>query len=187
MSRAALPAVLFGFLALMLATALACDRWITWPRVKDKIRSEFPGVRQVDSHELQGLLAGPEHRRPLLLDVRRGEEYAVSHLGGALQIDPDLSEPEALLAALGEGTTPSTPIVLYCSVGYRSSRMAERLMVLGFEDVASLEGSIFEWANRGLPLARGEESVAVVHPYDARWGRLLDRRYHAPLDARVTP
>ena len=181
MSRSNPPTILFGFFVLLLATVLACDRWVTWPRVKERIRREFPKVRQIDSAELESRLAGTETRRPLLLDVRRPDEYAVSHLPGAFQLDPDLSEAEELLVALPPGTAEATPIVLYCSVGYRSSRMAQRLMELGFEDVANLEGSIFEWANRGLPLVRGDESVSLVHPYDPRWGRLLDPRHRAPL------
>ena len=41
-----------------------------------------------------------------------------------------------------------------------------------------LEGSIFEWANSGHPVVRGEDSarevpVSEVHPFDDRWGLLL--------------
>jgi 3-mercaptopyruvate sulfurtransferase SseA len=67
--------------------------------------------------------------------------------------------------------------VLYCSVGYRSSMAAEQLAKLGYTDVQNLEGSLFAWANAGHPLEGGDR----VHPYDAKWGELLDPRLRAPL------
>lgn len=148
-----------------------------WDGVKNGIRESFPGVRQlqVDSlHDrwVQGE-ADPTAPMPLIFDVRRADEYAVSHLPGARRLDPGVTEPD-----LGE-IPKDTPIVVYCSVGYRSSRMAERLERQGYTAVHNLEGSIFEWANRGYPLERDGKSVQEVHPYNAWWGRLLDDDLHA--------
>jgi rhodanese-related sulfurtransferase len=141
-----------------------------WPVVKKWVRSEFPGVEHVTTEELKERLETPDGVQPLLLDVRGEEEYAVSHLPGALRVEPggDLL-PE--LARLDR----STPIVAYCSVGYRSSQLVERLEEEGFTDVRNLEGSIFEWANNGYPLEREGRAVKEVHPYDEEWGRLLDQ------------
>ncbi len=43
----------------------------------------------------------------------------------------------------------------------------------------NLKGSIFQWANEGRPVVRDGEPVREVHPYDAVWGRLLDRDLRA--------
>ncbi len=138
------------------------------------IRAEFPDVEQISVEELSEWLASEDARPPLLLDVREEAEYRVSHLRGAVRVDPDDPEPE-----LPAGVDQETPIVAYCSVGYRSSALAERLMALGYTDVRNLEGSIFEWANRGLPVFRDGMEVRQVHPYDRRWGRLLDEELRA--------
>ena len=106
----------------------------------------------------------------LLFDVREPEEYEVSHLPGA---QPVPSRDEALRAL--QNVSPNQRIVLYCSVGYRSSDLAGFLMKRGFTKVYNLEGSIFAWANEERPVYRGKKRVRVVHPYDNNWGRLLKK------------
>ena len=68
-------------------------------------------------------------------------------------------------------------IVVYCSVGYRSSQLAEKLRARSIENVFNLEGSLFQWANEGRSLYRGDERVHEAHPYDEEWGQLLDKRF----------
>lgn len=154
------------------------DNTVFWSTTLKMIRAKFPEVTQLSTDSLQTLLDEPgqvqsgqaQSERPLLLDVREKEEYAVSHLKDAVLA---ASEKEALEAL--EGVPPDRPVVLYCSVGYRSSEMAGFLQKRGFEKVYNLEGSIFAWANEGRPVYRGGERVQVVHPYDRVWGKLLKK------------
>ena len=88
-------------------------------------------------------------------------------------------KPEAEEAA-GK-ISKDTPIVTYCSVGYRSSSLADRLQQAGFTNVRQLEGSIFQWANEGRPLFRGDQQVNEVHPYNETWGKYLNKKLHAPV------
>jgi len=71
--------------------------------------------------------------------------------------------------------------VTYCSVGYRSAKMAQRLRNAGYTNVQNLEGSIFEWANEHRPLVRDGEPTKQVHPYSALRGHLLRDEVRAPL------
>ena len=158
----------FSLIALPLARALAFDA-ADWPTLKRTIRSRFPEVRQVSVEELQAALAGAD--APLLIDARTEGEYRVSHLQGARRAETAAQAIQALA-----GTAKAHPIVVYCSVGYRSSALARDLMRSGYTQVSNLEGSIFEWANKGRGVYRGNEPVRVVHPYDKTWGALLDRR-----------
>ena len=154
------------------------DNTVFWSTTLKMIRAKFPGVAQLSTDSLQTWLDEPgqaqtgqeQVERPLLLDVREKEEYEVSHLKDAVLA---VSEKEALKAL--EGIPPDRPVVLYCSVGYRSSEMAGFLQKRGYEKVYNLEGSIFAWANEGKPVYRGEERVRVVHPYDRVWGKLLKK------------
>ncbi len=143
-----------------------------WASLKAEIRERYPEVSQVSVEELEAWLARDE--RPILLDVRAPEEFGVSRLAGARLA----SDVEAALEVLGEAG-PDRPVVLYCSVGYRSSDLAAKLAERGIPNLHNLEGSIFEWANSGRPVERdGEREGAAapgVHPYDKEWGRLLDR------------
>jgi rhodanese-related sulfurtransferase len=146
-----------------------------WEKTKSWVRSEFPGVEHVSAEELKKSMSTESNRKtPILLDVRTADEYAVSHLPGAIRVDPDADLPEFLKTLDHEA-----PVVAYCSVGYRSSRLVERLDREGFKNAKNLEGSIFEWANKGYPVERDGVPVKEVHPYDAEWGRLLDPSLHA--------
>jgi rhodanese-related sulfurtransferase len=149
--------------------------------VKSWVRSEFPDVEQVSTEELKEELSS-EPTRPVLLDVRTEEEYRVSHIAGAIRVEPGGAIPDSV-----EKLDRNAALVAYCSVGYRSSQLAERLQKEGFKNVKNLEGSIFEWANKGYPVERDGTVVREVHPFDEEWGQLLEptlRAYrpgaHAP-------
>ena len=145
------------------------DSTMSWSMTLKTIRAKFPTVAHISTDTLQSWLdESPQRENLLLLDVREPEEYAVSHLQGA-QLAP--SKDEALKAL--QGVPSDQRIVLYCSVGYRSSEFVQFLIKKGYTEVYNLEGSIFAWANEGRPVYRGKERVQVVHPYDKTWGRLL--------------
>ena len=154
------------------------DNTMFWSTTLKMIRAKFPGVVQLSTDALQAWLDRPQGstqaKRPILLDVREKEEYAVSHLEGALLAT---SEKDALQAL--EGVDSDQPVVLYCSVGYRSSELADFLQKRGFEKIYNLEGSIFAWANEGRAVYRGGERVDEVHPYDRVWGKLLKKALRA--------
>lgn len=165
-------------MAALSVTAIAAqveteDNTVFWSTTLKMIRAKFPGVAQLSTDSLQTWLEEPGQApsdRPLLLDVRAKEEYEVSHLKDAVLA---ASEKEALEAL--EGVPPDRTVVLYCSVGYRSSEMAGFLQKRGFDKVYNLEGSIFAWANEGKPVYRSGKRVQVVHPYDRVWGKLLKK------------
>ena len=94
----------------------------------------------------------------------------MSHIGGAVRAT---TVGTALNAIEADSRQPT--VVVYCSVGYRSSRLVSRLKARGVENVFNLEGSLFQWANEGRPLVRGDEPATRVHPYDDEWGELLRR------------
>jgi rhodanese-related sulfurtransferase len=108
----------------------------------------------------------------LLLDVRSEEEFTVSHLQGAVNVNP-AATVESLKDTALRDVSKGEKIVTYCSVGVRSARLAERLQAAGFTGVHNLSGSIFRWANEGKPLYRGQSPAYTVHPYNQTWGQLL--------------
>lgn len=145
-----------------------------WPEVERMIRERFPGVPQVSSAELNEWLQTPGKAPPLLMDARTSEEWAVSHLPGALLAT---SEDQAL--AWLQGAEKERLVIAYCSVGYRSAVLAQQLIARGFTNVHNLEGSIFAWANGGRPVYQGEREVRQIHPYNKVWGQLLNREIWA--------
>ena len=170
-------------LASTLLALFSCRRAPSdWEKTKSWVRSEFPGVEHVSAEELRKSISTESNRKaPILLDVRTADEYAVSHLPGAIRVDPDSDLPDFV-----KTLDHHAAVVAYCSVGYRSSRLVEKLEREGFTNAKNLEGSIFEWANGGYPLERDGGAVKEVHPYDAEWGRLLDPSLHA-YEPRAPP
>lgn len=145
---------------------------IVWAEILKDIRGKYPEVTQISTDSLATWLTTQDADQPILIDVREEQEYAISHIQGAHQLSPD-----AMSFPMLTGVDKSTPIVLYCSVGYRSSKMAERLTQAGFTNVANLEGSIFTWANEGHEVVKDGEPVQSVHAYNRIWGRLLKKPY----------
>lgn len=144
------------------AATAPLDEW------KATVRQRFPDVKQLSTDELAGWLSRTNGPSPVLLDVRTPPEFAVSHLPGAVRVDPK-SKPSDI-----DPTLPADrPVVVYCSVGWRSSELAERLRRAGRTNVFNLEGSIFAWANEGRPLEAAGRPVHRVHPYNRTFGRLL--------------
>ena len=107
----------------------------------------------------------PDNNSTVFWDIRRADEFAVSHLPHARHVPPDTSDSDL------QNLLPDAKqtIVVYCAVGYRSAQMARRLQALGHTNVINLEGAIFAWAEAGLPLEGGNE----VHPYNAMGRRML--------------
>jgi rhodanese-related sulfurtransferase len=140
------------------------------------VRSKFPKVRQITPAEAQALLGKSGADRPQLLDVRSEAEFHVSRIPGAIRIDPDSNA-----AGILPKVDPSRPVVVYCAVGYRSSELATRLINEGITNVANIQGSIFAWANAGLPLVSDTGAVFKVHPYNGTFGRMVKPEYRAKV------
>jgi rhodanese-related sulfurtransferase len=133
---------------------------------------KFPNGKWVDAAELLRWRADPGRAPPVVLDARTEVEYAVSHLDGAVRIDPYRPSLRPL-----RGFSKDTAIVLYSSVGYRGARVADFLARQGYTQVYNLEGGQFRWANEGHPVFRQDRPIAEVHPYNPTWGLLLESRY----------
>ncbi len=164
-----------GALVAFLLAGGACigDAPPSWPELQETIHARFPGVKEITTKELAAILAADTFPPPLLLDVRTEEEYRVSHLKGAVRAE---NVDDAFRVLRRE--RKDRLVVAYCSVGYRSAALVADLEKRGITGVLNLEGSIFRWANEGRPVYRDDGRTEEVHPYDDRWGTLLDPRYH---------
>lgn len=131
------------------------------------IRNKFPHAPAISTASLAAWLQSGVQPAPILLDVRRPEEFAISHLPQAYYT-PNLDAVRAMDLPL------DAPVVVYCSVGYRSARMVEQLREAGYTQALNLEGSIFQWANEGRPLVQASQPTQAVHPYNRLWGLLLE-------------
>lgn len=115
----------------------------------------------------------PDALRPsyYLLDTRERAEFDVSHLKDARWVGYSGFDLKSV-ADLPKDAT----IVVYCSVGYRSERIGEKLQKAGFQQVKNLKGGIFGWVNLGKPVVNNdEEPIETVHGYDEKWAKWVKR------------
>lgn len=162
------------FLLIALSPFVCGFFWLspTWESILSTIADRYPQVHHITPEALFHKMKSQRDDgtvKMVLIDVREPDEFAVSHLAGAIRrTDPntiDLPKDQF--------------IVVYCSVGLRSAGFASRLMRRGYTNVLNLQESIFGWANRGFPVYQGKQQVHAVHPYNRRWGVLLNSKYHS--------
>lgn len=87
--------------------------------------------------------------RVYLLDVRTPGEYLQVRLEGAHLIPID-----QLLRRVGE-LPRDRPILVYCTVGARSTQVFNYLAGQGYPEVYNLSGGLSAWQLRGLPVLQG--------------------------------
>lgn len=104
----------------------------------------------------------------VFLDTRAKKEFKVSHIKYAQWVG---------FLSYHKGKVKDIPkdkkIILYCSVGYRSEKITEKLMKEGFTNVFNLYGGFFEWVNEEKGIVNEIGPTLEVHPYDDDWGQWL--------------
>lgn len=107
----------------------------------------------------------------VMLDARELAEFKVSAIRGAKWVGY-----EDFTMARVEDVDMSSKILVYCSVGYRSEKIAEKLIEAGFEDVSNLYGGIFEWMNQENQVVDSlDNPVDRIHGFSKVWGIWLNR------------
>jgi len=145
----------------------------TLPTIHKQIVADYHNVKHINGDQLLSLNSNDV----ILFDVREPDEFAVSHIQGAIQVAPQISV-EDFMQQYGASLQGKMPI-FYCSVGRRSSALASRLATAledsGAQPVHNLIGGAFQWHNESRPLANGNnQQTTLIHPYNKYWGRLIN-------------
>ncbi len=87
---------------------------------------------------------------PILVDVRETYERESGYLPGSMGLSKGVLERDI------EQKIPdkNTPIIFYCSGGFRSVLAADNVQKMGYTHVASMAGGSRAWVEQGLPLKR---------------------------------
>ncbi len=105
----------------------------------------------------------------LLLDVREPKETRVSAIAGAITKEQFEQNPALY---------KDKKIIAYCTIGYRSSKFAERMNKQGYQ-ISNMRGSLLLWshAQGALVNSRGE-ATQQMHVYGRDWD-LLPKAYQS--------
>nr|XP_054748800.1 uncharacterized protein LOC129254365 isoform X1 [Lytechinus pictus] len=186
---------------------------LSFQMVISGIKKMYPAVRNISTAEVEELLRSDEAQSGLVIvDARPEAEYNVSHIPSAVRIDPGNQNMDDVKKIIQDqlvkddsASLDNKPIqvVMYCSVGYRSSALANRLrQALKAEKdktdtatnhsisqptepskekcprirVFNMEGCLFKWANEGRQMVDGRGNITeFVHPYSIMWGQLISK------------
>jgi molybdopterin/thiamine biosynthesis adenylyltransferase/rhodanese-related sulfurtransferase len=136
------------------------------PSGAEVIRQIRSSIEEVDPSEVKGILSNGNGI--VLLDVRESDEWDAGHIPGAKHI------PRGYLESRVEGVVGSDRsqrVIIYCASGQRSALAANTLkQLLGYEDVASMNGGITLWKDRGYEV---EKPVVLTHEQRDRYSRHL--------------
>src|SRR5919198_3288376 len=112
------------------------------PSGAEVIRKIRQQVQEIDPAEVSEHLGN----RVVLVDVRESEEWDRGHIPGAVHV------PRGYLESRIEAAAPDRDarVILYCASGQRSALAARTLEdLLGYSNVASMNGGITLWKDRG--------------------------------------
>lgn len=128
-------------------------------------------VKKLHRHTVPVLRTVPSGGRVVVLDTREREEYNVSHLPHARWVGYDDFDLQRVKDIPRQDT-----IIVYCSIGYRSERIGEKLLQAGYRNVYNLYGGIFHWKNTdGVVVTPAKDTTQRVHCYDRNWSRFLQK------------
>lgn len=86
----------------------------------------------------------------VLLDVRTPEEFASSHIAGAVNLDYKSPEFQQDLDKLDK----SVIYLVYCRSAVRSGRAVAVMKELGFANIYDMAGGILQWQEEGFEVSR---------------------------------
>jgi sodium/bile acid cotransporter 7 len=159
-------AILVAFL--MLVAGLACpSRSVAEPPSDNEkfqrvmamyadYRRDFAGIEEIGAAEALQRVGDPS---VVFVDVREPEEQAVSMIPGAVTSAVYLADP---------GRFGGQHIIAYCTISYRSGKLAAKMQRKGIT-IVNLKGGLLAWVHAGGPLVRGNRPVEDLHVYGRKW------------------
>lgn len=133
-------------------------------KLKEILSGTVPFIQPSELNQLQ-----KNNTNLYILDTRAKKEYQVSHIKNSSFVDYD-NFKVSQVSHIPKNAT----IVVYCSVGWRSEKIGEKLKKAGYTNIKNLYGGIFEWVNQGFKVYdnTGKETKQV-HTYSKDWAKYV--------------
>jgi len=134
-------------------------------------------VSYISAAELHVLLPSSrigtqDSRDIVILDSREKREFDVSHIPTASHVGfKDFSKEN--ISEIIENK--DTAIVVYCTLGIRSQKIAAKLQKAGYTNIKNLYGGICEWKNNDYSVFDANNiETDKVHTYSKQWSKWLE-------------
>jgi rhodanese-related sulfurtransferase len=128
-------------------------------KVNSYLSYSVPVISVSEAHQKSGDI--------VFLDAREKNEFDISHITNAHWVGYDDFQVSRV-----PKTSKDALVVVYCSIGYRSEKIAEKLIKAGYKRVRNLYGSLFEWVNAGYEVVdKQNKPVKKIHTYNESWSQ----------------
>ena len=117
--------------------------------VHQKYIQKSPNKIVVNATNGQTLIAEIEQGKAYLIDVRTADEFKLSHLANAQNIDIRGNDFGPQIAKLDKGKT----VYIYCHSGNRAGKATDSLLVLGFKSPYNI-GGLDSLKKAGFPVGK---------------------------------
>lgn len=140
---------------------------------KKTVNTEFSEMLNILlSHSVKEVLPNEivNENNVLFLDAREKKEYDVSHIKNAKWIGYNTFKTKRI-----KDIPKDKPIVVYCTVGYRSEKITEKLQKMGYANVSNLYGGIFEWVHQNKKVYIDTLTTEKIHTFNKDWSKWLEK------------
>jgi len=156
--------IAYYILIISLSYNIACGQMTFEEKLESLYKKSVPLIGDTELKDISD-------NEVYILDTRSEEEFEVSHIQGAQFVDYKSFEIEDVKSIPKDAT-----VIVYCSVGYRSERIGEKMLESGYENVNNLYGGIFNWKNNGHQVVNNLNlPTDSVHTYNKRWSKWLEK------------
>lgn len=159
----------FGILTCSSACTQEQSGFVPDARKKEKVynmyknyKKDFPGVKDISPKQAMSQI--PD-KKLVFVDTRKAEEMKISMLPDAVSQDEFLSNP---------GKYKDYIIVTYCTISYRSGKLAEKLSNKGL-NIYNLTGGILAWIHEGGRVFDKNGETQKVHVYGKKWNLVPEK------------
>lgn len=159
---------IFAVSFLSVSQALSFSLFDSGPETFEEMATKMASKFSAPIISMQDLKKIQNEKNVIVLDAREIEEFNVSHIKNSLMVgydDFDLSSVEKVVGR-------DQRVVVYCSVGYRSGDIAERLRKAGY-DAYNLYGGLFGWVNSNEIIYNKYQETKNIHGFNKKWGKWL--------------
>ena len=148
-----------------LVISVACGQKTFEEKVNSMMKGTVPFIQVEDLKNMK------KDKDIYVLDIRSPAEYKISHIENAQLVTYKSFKVEKV-----KDIPKNATIIVYCSIGYRSERVGEKLIKAGYQSVNNLYGGIFNWKIHGLKMIdeRGQPTDSV-HTYNQSWAAWLEK------------
>ena len=110
------------------------------------------GVDHIAPYEAFSMMLNGEAN---LVDVRESSEVKIEKVGDSENL---FYYPMSEILTHVDKIPTDLPVIVICTHGLRSTKVANLLKIKGFKEVANMDGGIEAWKEKGMPMAKGRPS-----------------------------